>query len=570
MMARIMPMRTNTTIAPCIQIHVGDIAQRLPVSAIVDPGAPALVPVRIYRVDMFGCRKPVGAGALVLCALLLLAPTALAPAGVARAPAHLARAAARRLEHHRLWLQPDRRPAATSHARTLYTRRWCGWTPLVGDGATRGRPARRAPSPSRIALKPRRSDRRRGDHAVESTPCWASSAPARGARRCDARRAGRPTRGLHENGRTSRNSWPSWLSATRARWPPSRSGTSPIRSTSITSRAPTKPSAMRRSCGPRTRRSSRRTGRARAGGSLVGSNGVFLRALYAAGIKGYYDGLAVHFYTLTLASCGRSTKSSWPTATRRRCGSTSSAGSSCWPHFKIQQEQACVTKQLQGSNLASMFRSLAHARYVAARHRVQAAGQRLRRLRGAQRERTRASRPSRRSPRPWPRPGGQRGQRDAEPAPDGPAAPTAPGRRAITCAWRSRESGCCATSRCSARSLQPLLVRAALGLGTSGLWIRVFQYWQGARRRAAQSLSAAPSASRRRSSAAQRRPAPRASRPIGVLGAEALQPLPVGGACRSADPRPPLGERRAQLADVDEPRRPARAGRAAARRARPS
>ena len=37
-------------------------------------------------------------------------------------------------------------------------------------------------------------------------------------------------------------------------------------------------------------------------GSLVGSNGAFLRALYAAGIKGYYDGLAVHFYTLTLAS----------------------------------------------------------------------------------------------------------------------------------------------------------------------------------------------------------------------------------------------------------------------------
>ncbi len=37
-------------------------------------------------------------------------------------------------------------------------------------------------------------------------------------------------------------------------------------------------------------------------GSLVGANGVFLRAMYAAGIKGYYDGLAVHFYTLTLAS----------------------------------------------------------------------------------------------------------------------------------------------------------------------------------------------------------------------------------------------------------------------------
>ena len=37
-------------------------------------------------------------------------------------------------------------------------------------------------------------------------------------------------------------------------------------------------------------------------GSLVGSNGLFLRALYAAGIKGYYDGLAVHYYSLALAS----------------------------------------------------------------------------------------------------------------------------------------------------------------------------------------------------------------------------------------------------------------------------
>src|SRR5277367_3919838 len=32
------------------------------------------------------------------------------------------------------------------------------------------------------------------------------------------------------------------------------------------------------------------------GGSLVGSNGNFLKALYAAGIKGYYDGLSVHYY----------------------------------------------------------------------------------------------------------------------------------------------------------------------------------------------------------------------------------------------------------------------------------
>ena len=44
-------------------------------------------------------------------------------------------------------------------------------------------------------------------------------------------------------------------------------------------------------------------------GSLVGSNGVFLRALYAAGIKGYYDGLSVHFYTLDARLAARDPRS---------------------------------------------------------------------------------------------------------------------------------------------------------------------------------------------------------------------------------------------------------------------
>jgi hypothetical protein len=35
-------------------------------------------------------------------------------------------------------------------------------------------------------------------------------------------------------------------------------------------------------------------------GSFVGTNGAWLRAMYAAGAKGYYDGLAVHFYDLPL------------------------------------------------------------------------------------------------------------------------------------------------------------------------------------------------------------------------------------------------------------------------------
>ena len=101
-------------------------------------------------------------------------------------------------------------------------------------------------------------------------------------------------------------------------------------------------------------------------GSLVGSNGLFLRALYAAGIKGYYDGLSVHFYNLVLASRARSMKRSSPTATPRLCGSTSSAGAAAGHGRRSQQEQGCVTRAAQGENLADIFHSLAHTPWVAA------------------------------------------------------------------------------------------------------------------------------------------------------------------------------------------------------------
>ena len=62
------------------------------------------------------------------------------------------------------------------------------------------------------------------------------------------------------------------------------------------------------------------------GGSLVGSNGAFLSALYAAGIKGYYDGLRSTSTTWCWRRCATCMKCSWPTATPSRFGSTSLAG----------------------------------------------------------------------------------------------------------------------------------------------------------------------------------------------------------------------------------------------------
>jgi hypothetical protein len=101
-------------------------------------------------------------------------------------------------------------------------------------------------------------------------------------------------------------------------------------------------------------------------GSLVGSNGAFLRALYAAGIKGYYDGLAVHFYNLTLASLRSIRQVQLANGDRTPLWLDEFGWSSCWPRQKIQEEQACVTPQVQSANVSNIYRSLARTSYVAA------------------------------------------------------------------------------------------------------------------------------------------------------------------------------------------------------------
>jgi hypothetical protein len=102
------------------------------------------------------------------------------------------------------------------------------------------------------------------------------------------------------------------------------------------------------------------------GGSFVGSNGVFLRDLYAEGIKGYYDGLAVHFYTDTLASLQaihevqakyQDTKPIWLTEV---------GWPSCWPAESVQKEQNCVTPRVQAENVVNLTRTLAHTAYIRA------------------------------------------------------------------------------------------------------------------------------------------------------------------------------------------------------------
>jgi hypothetical protein len=101
-------------------------------------------------------------------------------------------------------------------------------------------------------------------------------------------------------------------------------------------------------------------------GSLVGSNGVFLRLLYAAGIKGHYDGLAVHFYTLTLASLRAIRAVQLANGDATPLWLDEYGWSNCYPQARVQQEQGCVTSDVQARNITNIFRALRTARYVAA------------------------------------------------------------------------------------------------------------------------------------------------------------------------------------------------------------
>jgi hypothetical protein len=102
------------------------------------------------------------------------------------------------------------------------------------------------------------------------------------------------------------------------------------------------------------------------GGSLVGSNGHFLRALYAAGIKGSYDGLAVHFYALVLASLRAIHEVQVQNGDPRPLWLDEFGWTSCFPHQLVQEEQACVTDAVQARNLANVTRSLSQTPWLAA------------------------------------------------------------------------------------------------------------------------------------------------------------------------------------------------------------
>jgi hypothetical protein len=101
-------------------------------------------------------------------------------------------------------------------------------------------------------------------------------------------------------------------------------------------------------------------------GAIVGTNGAFLDALYANGIKGYYDGLAVHYYTLTTASLRAIHEVQVQNGDTTPLWLDEFGWTSCFPRQQTEEEQGCVTQRVQAENFVNLTRTLASTPYVAA------------------------------------------------------------------------------------------------------------------------------------------------------------------------------------------------------------
>ena len=201
---------------------------------------------------------------------------------------------------------------------------------------------------------------------VDTTPCWASSAPAQLLGQCTPGQSSGATAWPPTNPADYANFVAFLAQRYGDRLAALEVWNEPDHSNQVYFAGPHKAeryAALLRAAYPAIKRAHAQT--TVLGGSLVGSNGNFLRALYAAGIKGSYDGLAVHFYNVTLGSLRAIRETQLANGDRAPLWLDEFGWSSCWPRQRTQQEQACVTTRTQAANLSDLFRSLARAPYVA-------------------------------------------------------------------------------------------------------------------------------------------------------------------------------------------------------------
>jgi Cellulase (glycosyl hydrolase family 5) len=349
--ATTIPISTKMTIAACSQIHVGDIdvqpIRRLPAR----PEARPSIVSRMHR---------------TAAALAIVIVAACVPATADAAPSHL-------LEGVNVAGISDGAPLAEAdrsiaqahalHARVVRVE--APWSQFM--------PQARGQIDARTQAY---ADRLIADAAAagigvilitERTPCWVSSAPASLLGKC---------RPLHE---TRANDWPpsdasayaEYVAYLAARYGPRLAAievwNEPDQANEDYFAGPHKPeryAAVLRAAYAAIKQVDPNL--TVLGGSLVGSNGRFLKQLYAAGIKGFYDGLAVHFYNLTLASVRAIHETQLKNGDTKPLWLDEFGWSSCYPGRRTEQEQGCVSEAIQARNLVSTLRELARAPYVAA------------------------------------------------------------------------------------------------------------------------------------------------------------------------------------------------------------
>ncbi len=383
-------MRTKTTIAACIQIQVGDIAA----TAYPQPSPRGRPPARsaaratiVWAMDRRFPRATFGL-ALALC-MLACAPAANA---ASRHPTVAAPHGTAAKRHKRPAKRHKSTPATTAllggvnipgvgfgataaaledavaqahalHARVVRAEvPWSALEPLEAEHTEASTLAL-----TDLLVSDAAADGMRVIMDVDSTPCWASSAPLALLASCNP------------FGDDDAHAWPPANPAAYAAFVAflaQRYGTrlaaievwnEPDQSNEQYFAGPNKAAlyaALLRTAYPAIKAANPSV--PVLGGAFVGANGEFLRVLYADGIKGYYDGLAVHFYTLTLAAVRYTREVQLANGDTTPMWLDEFGWSSCWPQESIEQEQDCVTPQVQASNLSNTMRALARSPYVAA------------------------------------------------------------------------------------------------------------------------------------------------------------------------------------------------------------
>ncbi len=366
MIATTIPIRTNTTIAICIQIQVGDILAKAYFAAGRPP--PPRVATHDYRGGMQQ-RTSWRRTALVstVAALAMSGFSAQTSAGGApAAPAPpLGGINVGGLESGSTPAEAERSIARAKQLGVKIVRVAFPWEvlePLAGKGLD----AHALAFTDRL-VQDAAAAGMRVSVTVGSTPCWASSAPRALLEKC------------HPGRDSKANAWPprvdsgyaSVVAAVAQRYGSRLAAievwNEPDQANEAYFAGPNKPAryaAVLRAAFPAIKQVNPNL--PVLGGSLVGSGGAFLRALYKAGISGFYDGLSVHFYNLTLASLRSIHEVQLANGDATPLWLDEFGWTSCWPRQRIEQQQGCVTAQVQAENLKNTFRALAHAGYVAA------------------------------------------------------------------------------------------------------------------------------------------------------------------------------------------------------------